>query len=194
MQSRRPKEARQCGAAAQSDAKAVKADGDSAVVPPASDARCTTGRPASNRGRNDAPVCRRRLTSAACIASPSVRRIAREFEIDLDEAQGYRRKGPHHQGRRQARAVGRCAAPAVPGGTGIPEIPAQDFAKFGPIETEPLSRLKKLSVRTLHRSWLNIPHVTHTDEADITDLEVYRKTLDCGGQGQGLSGDAACRS
>ena len=62
--------------------------------------------------------------------------------------------------------------------TGIPEIPAQDFAKFGVIEVKPLSRMKKLSGPHLHRAWLNIPHVTHTDEADITDLEKYRKTLD----------------
>ena len=71
-------------------------------------------------------------------------------------------------------------APSAPegGGFGIPEIPAQDFSKFGPIEEQPLSRLKKLSGPHLHRAWLNIPHVTHTDEADITELESYRKRLD----------------
>jgi pyruvate dehydrogenase E2 component (dihydrolipoamide acetyltransferase) len=61
---------------------------------------------------------------------------------------------------------------------GIAEVPAQDFSKFGPVETKALSRIRRLSGPFLHRSWLNVPHVTHTDEADITELEPYRKTLD----------------
>ena len=68
---------------------------------------------------------------------------------------------------------------------GIPEIPAQDFSKFGPVETRPMSRLKKLSGPHLHRAWLNIPHVTHTDEADITEIESYRKTLDTAAKDKG---------
>src|SRR3954453_9482497 len=63
-------------------------------------------------------------------------------------------------------------------GMGIPEIPAQDFSKFGPVETQPLPRIKKISGPHLHRAWLNVPHVTHQDEADITELEPYRKELD----------------
>ena len=73
----------------------------------------------------------------------------------------------------------------VSGGFGIPEIPAQDFSKFGPIQEKPLSRLKKLSGPHLHRSWLNIPHVTHTDEADITELDAYRKELDTSAKEKG---------
>ena len=88
--------------------------------------------------------------------------------------------------RRQAPAA---AAPAT--GTGIPEIPAQDFSKFGPVETKALARIKKLSGPFLHRSWLNVPHVTHNDEADITDLDKYRKELDTAAKADGLSGDAA---
>jgi pyruvate dehydrogenase E2 component (dihydrolipoamide acetyltransferase) len=61
---------------------------------------------------------------------------------------------------------------------GIPEIPAQDFSKFGPVETRPLARIKRISGPFLHRAWLNIPHVTHGDEADITEIEQYRKELD----------------
>ncbi len=68
--------------------------------------------------------------------------------------------------------------PPRPAGSGIPEIPAQDFSKFGPVETVKLSRIKKVSGPFLHRSWLNVPHVTHNDEADITDLDRYRKELD----------------
>jgi len=59
-------------------------------------------------------------------------------------------------------------APAAPAGAGIPEIPAQDFSKFGPIETKPLSRIKRLSGPFLHRSWLNVRPVAHLDEAEIT--------------------------
>ncbi|MBX9926395.1 MAG: 2-oxo acid dehydrogenase subunit E2 [Hyphomicrobiaceae bacterium] len=110
-------------------------------------------------------------------ASPSVRRLARELDIDLTQVTGTGEKGritaPDVKG-----FVQRSGGGGATGGVGIPEIPAQDFAKFGPIETKPLSRLKKLSGPHLHRSWLNVPHVTHTDEADITDLEGYRKLLD----------------
>jgi pyruvate dehydrogenase E2 component (dihydrolipoamide acetyltransferase) len=108
-------------------------------------------------------------------ASPSVRRLARELGIDLTGI-----KGSGEKGRITKEDVKRALAPAgaPAAGAGIPEIPAQDFSKFGPVETKPLSRLKKLSGPHLHRAWLNIPHVTHTDEADITDLEPYRKTLD----------------
>ncbi len=69
-----------------------------------------------------------------------------------------------------------AAAPA--GGGALPAVPQVDFAKFGPIETVPLSRIKKISGPRLHASWVNIPHVTHTDEADITDLDAFRKALD----------------
>jgi pyruvate dehydrogenase E2 component (dihydrolipoamide acetyltransferase) len=108
-------------------------------------------------------------------ASPSVRRLARELDIDITRV-----KGTGEKGRISREDVKRALAPAgAPApGTGIPEIPAQNFSKFGPVETKPLSRLKRLSGPHLHRAWLNIPHVTHTDEADITDLEAYRKTLD----------------
>jgi pyruvate dehydrogenase E2 component (dihydrolipoamide acetyltransferase) len=60
---------------------------------------------------------------------------------------------------------------------GIPPIPPVDFSKYGPIETQPLSRINKLSGANLHRAWLNIPHVTHQDEADITEVEAFRVSL-----------------
>jgi pyruvate dehydrogenase E2 component (dihydrolipoamide acetyltransferase) len=75
-----------------------------------------------------------------------------------------------------AAAPATAATPAA--GSGIPEIPPQDFAKFGPVENRELSRIKKVSGPFLHRSWLNVPHVTHNDEADITALDAYRKELD----------------
>lgn len=106
-------------------------------------------------------------------ASPSVRRLARELDIDLTQL-----KGTGEKGRITKDDVKRALGGGAGGSSGIPEIPAQDFAKYGPIETRQLTRLKKLAGPHLHRAWLNIPHVTHTDEADITDLEAYRRSLD----------------
>ena len=113
-------------------------------------------------------------------ASPSVRRIARELGIDLTQI-----KGTGDKGRITADDVKRSLGGSSGGGMGIPEIPTQDFAKFGTVEEKKLSRLQKLSGPHLHRAWLNVPHVTHTDEADITELEAYRKQLDTAGKDKG---------
>ena len=117
-------------------------------------------------------------------ASPSVRRLARELEIDLTTIKGTGEKGRITKDDVKASLPGPAAA-APPAGMGIPEIPVQDFSKFGPIETKPLARIKKQSGPHLHRAWLNVPHVTHADEADITDLEAFRKTLDAAAKDKG---------
>ena len=112
-------------------------------------------------------------------AGPSVRRTARELGVDLAADHPERPEGPDHQGRPAGLPQGTGPpAAAAAAGAGIPEMPAQDFTKFGPVETVALSRIKKVSGPFLHRSWLNVPHVTHNDEADITDLDRYRKELD----------------
>ena len=123
-------------------------------------------------------------------ASPSVRRLARELEVDLAKVKGTGEKGRVTKDDVKAflrgpAAPAAAAAAAPAGGMGIPEIPAQDFAKFGPIESKPLARIKRLSGPHLHRSWLNIPHVTHGDEADITEIEAYRKELDTAAKEKG---------
>jgi pyruvate dehydrogenase E2 component (dihydrolipoamide acetyltransferase) len=113
-------------------------------------------------------------------AGPSVRRAARELGVDLTKIRGTGEKGRITKDDVKAFLAGSAAAPAAAPspGAGIPEIPAQDFSKFGPIETRPLPRIKKISGPHLHRAWLNVPHVTHGDEADITELEAYRRELD----------------
>jgi len=114
-------------------------------------------------------------------AGPSVRRVARELGVDLTAINGTGPKGRIEKDDVLAFLRGSAApatAAAAPAGTGIPEIPAQDFSKFGPVETKALPRIKKISGPFVHRSWLNIPHVTHNDEADITELDTYRKQLD----------------
>jgi len=122
-------------------------------------------------------------------AGPSVRRIAREMGVDLTKLTGTGEKGRVSKDDIMAflrgPAPAPAGAPAAAGGAGIPEIPAQDFSKFGPIETKPLPRIKRLSGPFLHRSWLNVPHVTHNDEADVTETDAYRKELDTAGKEKG---------
>jgi pyruvate dehydrogenase E2 component (dihydrolipoamide acetyltransferase) len=120
-------------------------------------------------------------------ASPGVRRVARELGVDLGKIRGSGEKGRITKDDVVAFLRGPSAAPtaAPSAGTGIPEIPAQDFSKFGPIETKPLVRIKRLSGPHLHRAWLNVPHVTQQDEADITELEAYRKELDAAAKDKG---------
>ena len=125
---------------------------------------------------------------AGAHAGPSVRRMARELGVDLSAVTASGPKGritkddllAFLKGPAQPAAA---AAPAAQG-SGIPEIPAQDFSKFGPVETQKLGRIKKVSGPFLHRSWLNVPHVTHNDEADITELDAYRKQLDTAAKGE----------
>ncbi|OFZ96704.1 MAG: dihydrolipoyllysine-residue acetyltransferase [Betaproteobacteria bacterium RIFCSPLOWO2_02_FULL_62_17] len=115
-------------------------------------------------------------------ASPSVRKFARELGVDLAKVKGSGPKGRIQQGDVQAFVKGvMTGAPAVVpaaaagGGLQLLPWPEVDFAKFGPIEPKPLSRIKKLSGANLHRNWVSIPHVTQFDEADITELEDFRK-------------------
>jgi pyruvate dehydrogenase E2 component (dihydrolipoamide acetyltransferase) len=124
-------------------------------------------------------------------ASPGVRRLARELGLDLNGLAGSGPKGRiikedvigAVRGPAASAAAGAAAAQAA--GAGIPEVPAQDFSKFGPVEIKPLTRIQRLSGPALHRSWLNVPHVTHDDEADITDLDAYRRELDTAAKAEG---------
>jgi pyruvate dehydrogenase E2 component (dihydrolipoamide acetyltransferase) len=121
-------------------------------------------------------------------ASPSVRRLARELGVDLNTVNGTGEKNRITKDDLLAAVRGPAQpapAAAAPAGAGIPEVPAQDFSKFGPVETVPLPRIKKLSGPFLHRSWLNVPHVTHNDEADITELDGYRRELDTAAKPEG---------
>ncbi|HYW05100.1 MAG TPA: dihydrolipoyllysine-residue acetyltransferase [Gammaproteobacteria bacterium] len=107
-------------------------------------------------------------------ASPSVRRFARELGVDLLEVKGSGRKGRILKEDVQAYVKASLRQGATRGGA-IPPIPPVDFSKFGEIERRPLSRIKRKAAPNLHRSWLNLPHVTQFDEADVTDLESFRK-------------------
>lgn len=114
-------------------------------------------------------------------ASPSIRQFARELGVDLSRVSG---SGPKNRILRedvQSFVKGELARPrgeAASSGSGfsVPPMPQIDFAKFGAIEIKPLSRIRKLSGGFLHRNWVSIPHVTQHDEADITELEAFRKS------------------
>ncbi|MGH8727244.1 MAG: dihydrolipoyllysine-residue acetyltransferase [Burkholderiales bacterium] len=107
-------------------------------------------------------------------AGPSVRRLAREFGVDLGKVEGSGPKGRIVKEDVQSFVKGALAKPA---GFAVPQIPEIDFSKFGPTEEKTLSRIRKLSATNLHRNWLAIPHVTQHDEADITELEEFRQSM-----------------
>jgi pyruvate dehydrogenase E2 component (dihydrolipoamide acetyltransferase) len=114
-------------------------------------------------------------------AGPSVRKRARERGIDLRQIKGSGPRGRILPEDLEAPTKAPAAAPAgaADAGTGLNLLPwpRVDFAKFGPVETKPLPRIKKISGANLHRNWVMIPHVTNHDEADITDLEAFRLQL-----------------
>ena len=123
-------------------------------------------------------------------ASPSVRAFARRVDVDLNRLDGTGRKGrvlreDVEAALQGAAPAGANAAAPAQGGSGIPPIPKVDFSKFGKVEDVDMSRIKKISGPALHRSWLNIPHVTHHEEADITELDKYRKELDTAAKEEG---------
>jgi pyruvate dehydrogenase E2 component (dihydrolipoamide acetyltransferase) len=116
-------------------------------------------------------------------ASPSIRKFARELGVNLSLVQGTGPKNRILQGDVQAFVKGELAKPrsenmgAGLGALATLPMPVVDFSQFGEIETKPLSRIKKISGANLHRNWVTAPHVTQFDEADITDLEDFRKSM-----------------
>ncbi|PNM88282.1 dihydrolipoyllysine-residue acetyltransferase [Achromobacter xylosoxidans] len=164
-------------APARSEAPAAKAEAPAAPATPA-----VGSRPAPAAALEDANLKPGQLPHA----SPSVRKFARELGVNLSKVKG---TGPKDRITADdvrgfvKTALASGAAPAAAGGSadgaalGLLPWPKVDFTKFGPIEAKPLSRIKKISGANLHRNWVMIPHVTNNDEADITDLEALRVTL-----------------
>jgi pyruvate dehydrogenase E2 component (dihydrolipoamide acetyltransferase) len=113
-------------------------------------------------------------------ASPAVRRLARELKVDLAGVKGTGRKGRITKDDLKTAKERPSAAPgegAAIAGLDLAPWPKVDFAKYGEVERVPLSRIKKISGPNVARNWVFIPHVTHNDEADITDLEAFRKQV-----------------
>lgn len=125
-------------------------------------------------------------------ASPAIRKLARELGVDLGKVSGSGRKGRITEN--DVKAFVKTALTAAPGkntgtvpvGSGIPPVPAIDFSQFGEIEEKPLSRINVLTGAAMTRCWLNIPHVTQHDYADVTELESFRKSLKAEAEKRGV--------
>jgi len=120
-------------------------------------------------------------------AGPAVRKLAREFGVDLGRVQPTGPKQRILKEDVQTYVKSRLAqVSATTVGTGLPAAPSVDFAKFGPVETQALSRIKKMAGKNLHRNWLLVPHVTQFGEADITELENFRQSQKADMEKQGV--------
>jgi pyruvate dehydrogenase E2 component (dihydrolipoamide acetyltransferase) len=161
------------------DAARENGDGASSASPPQP---ASAPAPSAPRAAEERPA---RANGATPYASPAVRRLARELSVDLARVQGSGRKGRITKEDVQRAASGDGGPPAQPSGRGpgggltldLPPWPSIDFAKFGEIERAERSRIQRISAPNLARNWVTIPHVTHNDEADITELEAWRKQL-----------------
>ena len=109
-------------------------------------------------------------------AGPAVRRMARELGVNLAEVKGSGRKSRITKEDVQLYVKTRLSEKPVAGAFSLPKAPTVDFSKFGEIEVKPLNKIKRLTGVNVHRSWITIPHVTQFDEADITELEAFRKS------------------
>ena len=170
-------------AAADEPATGVEATAD---TPQASKVEPTAQREPVPQARAEAAAGKAETAPAAATsddslvyAGPAVRKLARELGVDLAKVAG---SGPRErilkedvQGFVQRALSGK--APAAATGSGIPAVPEVDFSAFGAIETVPRTKLDKLTAANMQRSWLNVPHVTQFDDADITELEAFRKSM-----------------
>jgi pyruvate dehydrogenase E2 component (dihydrolipoamide acetyltransferase) len=160
----------------QTQTEAAKATSEPAPTSVSTSAPQTTHRPAPAVMETSQVVGGSRSEKAH--ASPSVRRFARELGVDLGLVYGKGPKGRILKEDIKAFTKSMLSGNKLGGGDnfGFPEIPPVDFSKFGQTKMQPLSRLKRLGGQSLHRSWITVPHVTQFDEADITDLEEFRKS------------------
>jgi pyruvate dehydrogenase E2 component (dihydrolipoamide acetyltransferase) len=127
------------------------------------------------------------LPGVQVYAGPAVRRLARELGVRLEAVDGSGHRGRIVKEDVKAFVKGRLTAPSAEVARGgLPPLPEVDYSRFGPVETVPLSRVRQRGADNLHRSWVNIPHVTQHDEVDVTDLEAFRKRQKVEAEAQGV--------
>lgn len=122
-------------------------------------------------------------------AGPAVRKLARKMGVDLNKVKGGGPRGRLTKDDIRAyvtKAVAAATSGNVSGGSGIPPIPSVDFAKFGEVELVKMSKIQKITAKNMSRNWLNVPHVTQFDDADITELEVFRKGMKAEAEKRGV--------
>ena len=124
-------------------------------------------------------------TGAKVYAGPAVRRLARELGVELEAVEGSGNRGRITKDDVKGFVKTRLTGESAEGGS-LPRVPAIDFAKFGEVDTVPLSRIRVRGAQNLHASWVNLPHVTQHDEADVTELEQFRKSLKAEAETKGV--------
>ncbi|MDG2116106.1 MAG: dihydrolipoyllysine-residue acetyltransferase [Porticoccaceae bacterium] len=167
------------GAAAMDGAESVKSPEPAKSPEPVKPPQPNTNRLAASENAQPA--------ASGVYAGPAVRLLARELGVDLAQVSGTGPRGRvqkddinnHVKARLQASDQGSV-------GAGIPQVPSVDFSQFGEIETVAMSKIHKLTAANMQRNWLNVPHVTQFDEADITELEAFRKSLKDQGEKRGV--------
>ncbi|MEG3754683.1 dihydrolipoyllysine-residue acetyltransferase [Psychromonas arctica] len=156
----------------------VEAEGEAPAAAPSAPAEAPkAAAPAPAAAPKAAPAKAEVAVNKEIKASPSVRRIAREFDLDLNviAASGPKGRTTKEDVQKYVKGQLQAAKSGGAGGLAVAAAPKVDFAKFGEVEVKELSRIQKISGPALHRNWVTIPHVTQFDEADITELEEFRK-------------------
>ena len=168
-------------AAAPESAKAVTAAVTAPVAAPTQSAEAPANETPPPPVPAQRPVSSGVVDAKTVYAGPAVRKLARELGVDLGRVKG---SGPKSRIAKQDLhnylkevVKSSAASSGSAGGAAIPALPEVDFSQFGEIDVVPMSRLHKLTAANMHRSWLNVPHVTQYDDADITELEAFRKSL-----------------
>lgn len=172
---------------AEIDAEATTVAAPQAAAPAAAPAPAPIEAPAPPAAPRDLPPINEAGFSKAH-ASPSVRKLARELGVDLVQVKGTGAKSRilHDDVKAFVKAILTGASSPVTG-PALPQLPKVDFAKFGEVDVQPLTRIQKISGPRLQASWINLPHVTQHDLADITELEAKRQELKGGAKEQGIS-------
>ncbi len=166
------------GAAVAPAAEAPKAEAPAPAAAPAPKAEAPKPAPAAAPAPRQSPTAQiDEVSFSKAHASPSVRKFARELGVDLGKVDGTGRKGRITKEDVQGFVKRALSQPAAGGGLGVAPMPEIDFSQWGEIETKPLTKINKLTGEFLHRNWVTIPHVTQFDEADITDMEAFRKEM-----------------